>query len=283
MGSTGLLNCLDGATGTRLWQRDVMRDTSLKNSDWGKACSPLVLDGLVVVTGGAERGPTLVAYHAASGELAWKANDRPTAKESYSSPMIVELAGVRQIVMLNDNTICGYDPVTGRQLWEHAWPGPEPKVTQPLVIGTDRLLVGSGYGVGCALLEVAAGENGALKVNEVWANRQLEPKFTNVVHRDGFLYGLDEAILVCLDLETGKRRWKKGRYGHGQILLVDDVIVVLAENGEAVLVEATPEAHRELSRFPVLEGKTWGHPVLVPPYLLVRNDHEAACYELRCE
>ncbi len=280
MGSTGLLNCLDGATGQRLWQRDVLLDTSPKNSDWGKACSPLVIDELVVVTGGAERGPTLVAYASASGELAWKANDQPTAKESYGSPMIVELAGVRQIVMLNDNTVCGYHPATGEQLWEHPWPGHEPKVTQPLLVGDDRLLVGSGYGVGCALLEFSLGEDGRLMVKELWASRHLEPKFTNVVHRDGFVYGLDEAIMVCLDLQSGKRRWKKGRYGHGQIMLIEDVILVLAENGEAALVEATPDAHRELARFPALEGKTWGHPVLAPPYLLLRNDHEAACYEL---
>ena len=124
------------------------QDTSAENADWGKACSPLVVDELVIVTGGADRGPTLVAYRAATGELAWKADDQPTASESYSSPMIAELAGVRQILMLNDNTMAGYDPATGKQLWEHPWPGPEPKVTQPLVVGENRLLVASGYGVG---------------------------------------------------------------------------------------------------------------------------------------
>jgi outer membrane protein assembly factor BamB len=126
-------------------------------------------------------------------------------------------------------------------------------------------------------------ENGRQTVREVWVNRNLKPKFTNLVEHDGFLYGLDEGILVCLDLATGERRWKKGRYNHGQIMRIYDAILVLAEDGAAVLVEATPDAHRELTRFPVLDGKTWGHPVLVPPYLLVRNDHEAACYELALE
>lgn len=278
MGATGLLNCLDAATGARHWQRNALDDTSPQNADWGKACSPLVIDGLVIVTGGA-KGPTLVAYRADDGELVWKADDEPTAKQAYSSPMICELAGVRQVVMLNDNTIAGYEPATGKQLWHHPWPGTEPKVTQPLVIGDNRLLVGSGYGVGCALLQLN-NKDGHLKVEELWMSRQLEPKFTNVVYKDGYFYGLDEGIFVCLDPETGKRRWKKGRYGHGQIMLIDDVILVLAENGDAVLVEANSKALHELSRFPVLEGKSWSHPVVVPPYLLVRNDTEARCYEL---
>ncbi len=280
LGSGGLLNCLDGATGKRLWQRDTFQDTSRKNTDWGKACSPLVVDGLVMVTGGAEPGPTLVAYHAQTGELVWKADDQPTTRVSYGSPMMAVLAGVRQILMLNDNTMAGYDPATGKQLWEHPWLGPEPKVTQPLVVGENRLVIGSGYGVGSALIELTAAEDGRLTVREVWANRHLKPKFTNLVHYEGALFGLDEGILVSLDLATGERRWKKGRYNHGQIILVGDLLLVLGENGELVLVEATPSAPRELARFPALDGKTWGHPTLVPPYLLLRNDQEAALYEL---
>jgi outer membrane protein assembly factor BamB len=168
-------------------------------------------------------------------------------------------------------------------LWEHPWPGSEPKVTQPLVVGGNRLVVASGYGVGAALLEISANDSGQLAAREIWANRNFKPKFTNVVLYEEFLYGLDEGILVCLDLNTGERRWKKGRYNHGQVLRVEDLLLVLAEDGAAVLVEATPDSHRELARFQVLEGKTWGHPVVAPPYLLVRNDHEAACYELTFE
>ncbi len=114
----------------------------------------------------------------------------------------------------------------------------------------------------------------------LWESRGLKAKFSNVVYAGGFLYGLDDGILVCLDPESGERRWKRGRYGHGQIMLVDDLLLVLGEDGTVALVEASPEAYREVSRFPALEGKTWNHPALAGPYLLVRNDHEAACYEL---
>jgi outer membrane protein assembly factor BamB len=114
----------------------------------------------------------------------------------------------------------------------------------------------------------------------VWESLSMKAKFTNVVHRNGTLYGLDDGILAAVDVETGKRLWKGGRYGHGQTILAGDLLVVQAEDGDVALVEATPEAHRELGRLPALSGKTWNAPALAGPYLLVRNDVEAACYRL---
>jgi outer membrane protein assembly factor BamB len=197
--------------------------------------------------------------------------------------MLAELCGQRQIVIFNDDAVAGHGPATGKQLWAHPWPGNEPKVTQPLVLPGDRLLVASGYGVGSALLKLSRGDDGKIVASEVWQNRKLKPKFTNLVHRDGFVYGLDEGILVCLEIETGQQQWKKGRYGHGQILLAGELILVQAEQGDVVLVEASSKEHRELARISALGDKTWNHPALAPPYLLVRNDQEAICYELTLE
>ena len=108
----------------------------------------------------------------------------------------------------------------------------------------------------------------------------MKTRFTNVVVRGGFVYGLDDGILACVDLSTGERKWKHGRYGHGQVLLVEDVLLVQAESGEVVLVEANPTGHHELTRFAALKVKTWNNPALSGRYLLVRNGEEAACYEL---
>jgi outer membrane protein assembly factor BamB len=284
MGARGRLSALDGRTGRPLWPaRDVLKDTSPTMAQWGKACSPLVVDEMVVVSGGAEAKSSLVAYHRHTGELIWKADDQQTGHESYDSPMLAELCGQRQIVIFNDDAVAGHDPATGKQLWAHPWPGNEPKVTQPLVLPGDRLLVASGYGVGSALLKLSRGDDGKIVASEVWQNRKLKPKFTNLVHRDGFVYGLDEGILVCLEIETGQQQWKKGRYGHGQILLAGELILVQAEQGDVVLVEASSKEHRELARISALGDKTWNHPALAPPYLLVRNDQEAICYELTLE
>jgi hypothetical protein len=105
------------------------------------------------------------------------------------------------------------------------------------------------------------------------------------VIRDGFVYGLDDVLLSCIELETGKLKWKKRRdpeFGYGQIMLIGDVILVLSESGEVVLVEASPEEYRELASMQALADSnvTWNNPVFASPYLLVRNAREAACYEL---
>src|SRR5262249_45553847 len=114
--------------------------------------------------------------------------------------------------------------------------------------------------------------------DEVWSTRELKLKFNNAVVREGYVYGLDEGIMVCLDLSNGKKKWKSGRYGYGQILLVDDLLLIQTESGELVLVDAAPKAYREVTRFPVLEGICWNPPVLCRGKLLIRNNAEAACY-----
>jgi outer membrane protein assembly factor BamB len=280
LGATGILNALDGATGARLWTRHILEENSAKPNTWGVSSSPLVLDGRVIVPAGGKKGRSLVAYAAATGELLWHAGNQGA---SYSSPLAAELAGRRQVVIFNDRDVAGHDPESGAVLWSYPWSGENPNVSQPLPVGGDRLLVSSGYGVGAELLEARAGAEGGIEVASLWKSLHLKAKFTNIVARDGFAYGLDDGIFTCIALEDGKRRWKAGRYGHGQTLLAGDLLLVQAESGEVVLLEATPEAHRELARFPALEGKTWNHPALAGRLLLVRNSREAACYELAVE
>ena len=119
-------------------------------------------------------------------------------------------------------------------------------------------------------------------VREMWSSRFLKPYFNDLVCHEGTCYGFDNKIFTGIGAADGERRWKGGRYGHGQVVLFSemDMLLVLTEQGEVVLVEATPEAHREVARFQALEGKTWNHPVVTQGKLLVRNAEEAACFEL---
>jgi outer membrane protein assembly factor BamB len=276
-GVDGWLRALDLATGQLIFERDVLGENNGRPPMHGIASSPLVVDGLVVVVAGGPDGHSLVAYDAATGEPRWSGGD---AGAAYSSPLVATLAGVRQIVVFNLEGLAGHDPGTGEVLWSDRWPDRPEKVSQPVVVGDDLLFASMGYGVGGRLVRIARRADGGLEAHVEWETRRLKAKFTQVVEHEGFLYGLDEGVLVCLDPKDGERRWKRGRYGHGQILLVDDLLLVQTEDGGLVLVDPNPEELVELARFEAVEGKTWATPALAGDLLLVRSETEAACYRL---
>jgi outer membrane protein assembly factor BamB len=296
LGATGRLSCLDLATGERTWFRDVLVDGYRLGLEWGSSCSPLVTSHAVLVTTGRrpdpertdEPGPrgkpgdeaTLIAYDIETG--------RPLSRSGrdsagYASPMLARLLDTDMVLLFNQSSVTGHDLSSGEILWDHPWPSTQPNCSQPVVLPPDRILLSSGYSLGSKLLRLVRRADGSLVTEVVWESPRLRSKFANVVVCDGHIYGLDDGILVCLDLETGERRWKAGRYGHGQILLVGDTLLVLTEDGAVVLVEANPDEHRELARREVLSGKTWNCPALSGRALVVRNAEEAVCLELGVE
>jgi outer membrane protein assembly factor BamB len=279
MGATGILNALELSSGDRLWSRDVLKETRAALPDWGRSCSPLVVGGRVVVIAGGPQGHRLVAYDAETGALAWAAGE---GGASYSSPTLLTLAGREQLVVFNAASVSGHDPATGVVLWEHPFPGAQPNVALPVRLDASRLLVSAGYGVGSKAYRLS-GDASALSATLEWESPRLKSKFANLIVHDGYVYGLDDGVLTCLDPANGERRWKSGRLGHGQLLLVAGLLLVQSEEGELVLVEPAPDAYRELARFPALDGKTWNPPALAGSLLLVRNDREAAAYELPVE
>jgi outer membrane protein assembly factor BamB len=275
MGGTGILDCLDGATGNEVWSQNVIPDAS-HNVVCGKSCSPLIVDDLVIVTGGRD-GPSLLAYHKNDGSHAWSnGNETP----GYASPVLATLAGARQIITVNVASVTAHDPVDGRVLWRYAWPGSMPKAIQPIPLDNERLLLSAGYGLGTLVLKLQS-VNGSISASPIWSSRHLKPKLTNDVVSGNYVYGLDDpGVLTCLDLSTGKRMWRDGSYGFGQLLRVADLILVECESGEVALLDPRPDALHEIGRFAALQNRTWSGPALSGHYLLVRNDQEAACYEL---
>ena len=275
-GPTGLLRALELSTGRLLWSRQAAEENGGKRPEWGYAGSPLLVGELVVVTVGGEAGQSLVAYHRKSGDKAWSGG---SDRAGFSSPQLASLDGHQQILIFNQSSVAGHDPQDGRLLWSFPWSAKQPNVAQPVLLTDHSLLVSSGYGVGSARLEVRRA-GASWTVQELWQNNQMKAKFSNLVRHGGKIYGLDDGIFACLDPESGQRCWKEGRYGHGQMLLVGDLLLLLSESGELVLIEPNPAGLAELARFPVLSGKTWNTFALSGNKLLVRNSQEAACFEL---
>jgi outer membrane protein assembly factor BamB len=276
LGATGEFRALDAATGRTLWRTNILADAGAGNIDWGMAASPLVVDNTVVVLPGGDDGNSVVAYDLKSGTRVWGVLDD---KAAYASPMLVTLAGVRQIVVFTASRLVGLAPENGRLLWEFPWET-DVNASQPLIAGPDRVFISTDYGLDGAMLQLAAGADGQLTARELWRTTRMNNYFTSAVLHDGFIYGLDRSILACIDAATGELKWKGGRYGYGQVLVASGHLIVLTEEGELALVRAIPDSHQEITRFPAVEGKTWNHPAISDGILLIRSVEEMAAFDL---
>jgi outer membrane protein assembly factor BamB len=284
LGATGVLVCLDGKSGKLRWKADVLKDNGAKRVRWGMSGSPLVAGGKVIVNAGVDPernvGRSLAAYDRETGKVVWAKGEH---EAGYSSPQLATLAGREQVLLFDGGGLAGFDLKTGEELWRYPWKTyQEMNIVQPVVVGEDRVFIASEASNGCCLVRVR-GEGKKFVAEPVWSNRNLCAKFSNPVAGGGFLYGLNYGNrLVCLDAETGERRWASGRqwYGHGQLLRAGGVLLVSTDRGDVALVGAGPERFRELGRVKVFNEQTWNTPALAGNELFVRNDVWMACYEL---
>lgn len=282
------VSCLDLLTGQEIWSQELLElaDTNQaafeRQVSWGRSASPLLVGDLVVIPLGGSEGTkqTLIAFDRSTGQERWRGG---SDQISYASPTLAELSGRPQILLVSENQVAGYDVDSGAQLWSSPWPGSSSgaaTVSQPVVIDETHVLLTKGYGEGCRLLQLAF-SNDSWTVDVLWSNSAgLRTKFTNSVARDGYAYGLSDGILECVRLSDGQRQWKKGRYRQGQVLLVGKHLLITAENGELVLVEANPVEMKEVAKLPVLGEVTWNTAALSGDRLLMRNSDEAACIRL---
>lgn len=275
-GATGLLNCLSLATGEKIWSVDTVKKYGAVSPAWGFSCSPLVTKKLVVVSIGGSKNRSMIALDKETGVFVWGGGKDAVG---YSSPQLRTLAGVPQILILNANTVAGHNPATGVILWEKPWGQGKPNVANPLLIGQDKLLVSSGYGVGAKLYSFTS-EGNKVRATETYESRRLKAKFANYVQYKDAVYGLDDGVLTCIDPNDGSRLWKSGRYGHGQILLAGDSLLVQSESGSLHLVDPNPNELIELGEIPVLGNKSWNNMAISGNKLLMRNHKEAVCLEL---
>jgi outer membrane protein assembly factor BamB len=275
LGATGILNALDADDGAVVWSRNAGSDTGAKVPYWGFAGSPLVTGGLVIVA----TAGRLAAYELATGEPRWLG---PEGGDGYSSPHPLTVGGVAQILLLSAKGAASVAPADGALLWEHHWEGFAS--LQPALSADGDILITTGAatgGLGMRRLAAAHGPGG-WSVQERWTSAGLKPYYNDFVVHDGHAYGFDGSILACIDLKDGKRKWKGGRYGNGQLVLLpgQNMLLVLSEGGELALVGAAPGSFKELARFKAIEGKCWNHPVLAGDVVLVRNDQEMAAFRL---
>jgi outer membrane protein assembly factor BamB len=272
LGATGHLNALDAATGAPVWSRDAAADTKAKLPMWGFSGSPIAVGDAVIVAASG----VLASYDLATGRPRWMGEP---AGEGYSSPQLVTIDGVPQVLLVSGDGMTSVSPADGKVLWSHPWKG-YPMV-QPASTADGGILFSHNDSDGLRRLAVQRGASG-WTASERWTSKGLKPYFNDFVVHNGHAYGFDGAILSCVNLKDGERKWKGGRYGNGQMVLLaaQDLLLVLSEEGEIALVKATPDAYAELARVPGIDGKTWNHPVVVGDVLLARNGEQMAAFRL---
>ena len=278
LGANGNLMRLDPKTGEVVWQADLQAAADRTPPTWGFSSSPLVVQSNVIVHAGGKGDKGTLAFNVETGELNWSV---AAGNHSYSSPQLCTIAGEELVLMLTNIGLRLLDPKTGTERLFYDWEFDGYRALQPQVAEGDSILLSTGMGVGTRRIQVSSSE-GKLSAEELWTSRHLKPDFNDFVIHENHVYGFDGAIFTCVDLASGKRTWKGGRYGKGQVLLLADsgLLLVASERGDVVLLKADPTERQELARFHALEGKTWNHPVVIGDRLFIRNAQEAACYRL---
>lgn len=280
LGATGELRCLNAQSGALIWGKNILKDNGAGNLQWAMAASPLIVDDKVIVLPGGSGGKSVVAYNKMTGAPVWKALDDTQA---YVSPMLVTLNGRRQIIVVSSSRVVGLTPENGSLLWSYPWDTDMGiNVSQPIPVSANRFFISAGYGKGAALVEVS-GSGSNMNARTIWENNTMKNKFNSSVVYQGHAYGLDEGILSCVDVNTGERKWKGGRYGYGQVLLASGHLIVMSDAGELVLVKATPSQHTEVAKFQAIQGKTWNYPAIAGGRLFVRNGNEMAAYNITAQ
>jgi outer membrane protein assembly factor BamB len=281
--STMVLHCLDAASGKVLWKKDVIADFGGKNIGWLSAMSPVVDGGLVYVAGGGA-GQSMLAFKQATGELAWKSGEGAI---THATPAVATILGVRQVIYLLQSGLVSVEAASGKPLWTFPFPYRTCTGCSPVVAG-DVVFCTAGYDIGGAACQIARNGEG-FEAKELWrvtGNKEVASLWSTPLQKDGFLYGLisfkrfGSGPLKCVDLKTGAVRWEQPGFGAGQVILAGKYLLALADDGQLVVVEAVPDAYKEVARFKAVAGKCWSTPALSNGRLYVRSTKEGACFDL---
>ena len=279
LGGTGLLTCLNELDGTVVWQKNLVTDFGAPIPMWGFSSSPLILDDKLIIFAGGPGKNGLLALNCATGNTLW---GFPSTDMNYTTARPMTLCGQSVVVFCDSKGVHAIDPKDGSAIWTfkpELWKGPA--MVDPQQIGQESLIVGLGDGIGTARLEVSKTDE-RWTVTEAWSSTKLRPSFNDCVVFDNSVFGFNQAIFSCIDATTGERKWQGGRYGFGQAMLLKKAgqILVAAENGDLVLLQTTSEKLTELSRLPMLNDKTWNHPIVADKRLFLRNGRTAVCLQL---
>lgn len=255
----GVISCFDATGGNVLWSRDLQKDLGAKMPTWGFAGSPFISGNLVILNVGSAGA----ALNKNTGKGVWASGKDVSG---YATPVPFAMGGKKLIALFNKDSILGLNPANGQEVWRFPWKTAHDVNAAAPIISGDKVFISSGYNKGCALVQVAAG-----KVTKIWQNRNMRNHFNSTVLVGGYLYGVDEKQLRCLDFKTGEVKWTEGSIGKGSLMAADGKLIILSDKGKLIIAEASPDGFKKLAEAQILQGKCWTVPVLSGGKIFARS------------
>lgn len=280
LAENGDLACLRAHDGAKVWRRNILQDFRGRNPHWLLSESPLIEGDRIIVTPG---GPNacIVALDKASGKTVWTSNELSDGA-GYSSCVATDVGNVRVIANLTDRAGVGVRATDGKLMWRYERTANRTANIATPVFHDNKVFYTSDYGTGCALLGLTA-QDGAVKADEIYFNRDMQNHHGGVILHNGYLYGYSGSILTCMEFTTGRVSWKDRSVGKGTLTYADGHLYLLSENNVVGLAQATPEVYREQGRFPIPDQgwPSWAHPVVCGAKLYIRNQAMLSCYDVK--
>ena len=276
--SNGVLCRVNAKSGKLEWETKTV-EANYEFPEWGISCSPLIWNELIILNLGGEKS-AVRAYSINDGNLVWESD--LSGKGVYISSSVLTLLGEDHLLAAVEGKIAGLNPKNGKTLWEKPWKIflNNAQIAQPIALSKNSFLLAAGYGKGAECWNISRLTNGKYLIETSWKSKNLKAKFSNPVLKNGYLYGLSENLLVCLEAKTGELKWRGNKYGYGRILVSKDKLLILGNTGALSIVEATPDQFKEVFSEQLLsEVRCWNGPALASGYLVAMNGEELACFD----
>lgn len=279
----GKIAAVNSETGTEVWSKSLEGDFEYQQPFYGYASTPAVDDKLLYIQSGGKEDAAFLALNKKTGDLVWSSE---TDAVSYTSPFFITINGVRQVVFLSATRVCGLSPEDGSLLWQFYWEswcssgGPMNSIS-PYFIAPDKIFISGSTGsvTGASFCQVVD-SSGNYWIDELWYNQEMNNVFNPSIEDGGYLYGLHEKMLRCVDASTGEMKWEQKGYGRGSLIFADGLLFVMGENGNFGIAEAKPDGYNELLQLDLLDGRCWTAPTIANGKLYLRNQKEIICFKL---
>ena len=280
LGAKGHLNCLDANSGKLLWKKNIVEENKSEVPYWGVSGSPFIYKNSVILVPGGQNDNAIVALDKDTGKVVWKKHN---GNQVYSTPTLFNILNKEQLIVALEGIVMSINPTNGKLYWSHKWriSVNNNNISQPAQLNDHTILISAGYGKGAEAFRIVEDGN-KMKTKTLWKSKLLKTKFSSAVYWDGFIYGLNENRLVCINALDGTLKWRGNKYGYGQIVAASGHLIILGDSGDMTLVEMNPNTFLEKIQFKALKGgRTWNYPAISGGFLFVRNSHEMACFDLR--